>query len=697
MGRRQLLLLVALGLIPSTASALDLRWNSGNTSLSFSEATRCTLVVHADSAEVLPAEWRLLSAADTLITYVPVDTLTACSTDTAQVRSVEGPQTEADSAENIITAHFCSAGEDRSTLAKYVMDLPAGSRGKFKVVALDPLDSTSVIESNVADFNGGVSDSFQTVALAASSTHNSLQLRVTVQGAGLARTGSMTLTGRNTGWELPLTIVERQDGAVTGVAQTAALLPQSEVRVVSEDGQFGTVPLDADPAPEDPLNGGCARSYWEELLPPPPSPNPYGYAVMPKDFAFVPGFVDTAQRAFELHLFYTRRHMYTGYLESGDQKEFGHTHTTDLRSWARADTESTTVRCRPGKFDADHVWAPSIVQSGGTFYMHYTGVRYEGSHQFQRIGLATSNDLLHWTQRDTAVFSANQIDWAGKSGAAFSNQVQLRDPFVMADPDSAGSWLMYYTAADTSFAVDQNVIGVARSTDLVNWTSPLPIRATEHATRFGRAQQLESPHVFRRSGRWWLFYTANPDHVFFITTTGSPTDTVQSHWTSPIYLRDVAEYQPAQLQYWHATEFLALTNREYLAAFNDNALCIDIMGLYPVGTTTDSFNLDCPEVAGAPDEAPSEWRGLRVVRQDWRSGEVVLGMEVPRRMPVSLTVYDVAGRRVATLLEREVGAGKLEVPWKGSGRGGVRVSSGIYFVRCTYPGGASTARVVVVR
>lgn len=48
----QLYLWTLLMLLPETSFALQLRWSTGSTDLTFSEATRCTLVVRADSAEV---------------------------------------------------------------------------------------------------------------------------------------------------------------------------------------------------------------------------------------------------------------------------------------------------------------------------------------------------------------------------------------------------------------------------------------------------------------------------------------------------------------------------------------------------------------------------------------------------------------------------------------------------------------------
>src|SRR5215212_9534159 len=59
--------LLLMVLLPHTASAFQLRWSNGSTDLTFESATRCTLVVQADSAEVaLPSEWRLQWVADSL-------------------------------------------------------------------------------------------------------------------------------------------------------------------------------------------------------------------------------------------------------------------------------------------------------------------------------------------------------------------------------------------------------------------------------------------------------------------------------------------------------------------------------------------------------------------------------------------------------------------------------------------------------
>jgi len=49
--------------------------------------------------------------------------------------------------------------------------------------------------------------------------------------------------------------------------------------------------------------------------------------------------------------------------------------------------------------------------------------------------------------------------------------------------------------------------------------------------------------------------------------------------------------------------------------------------------------------------------------------------------PTSLEVFDVAGRRVTTLLRQRLGAGPHRVDWNGTDASGNHVASGIYLYR----------------
>ena len=62
-----------------------------------------------------------------------------------------------------------------------------------------------------------------------------------------------------------------------------------------------------------------------------------------------------------------------------------------------------------------------------------------------------------------------------------------------------------------------------------------------------------------------------------------------------------------------------------------------------------------------------------------------------------LSVYDVAGKRVATLLDREFGAGSHTATWDGRSDRGEALGSGIYFAEVRTAAGRSVERVVLSR
>jgi hypothetical protein len=693
--------------IPRPASAIELRWISGATNLEFTQAARCTLVVASGSSETsLPGEWRLLWLADSAGVQFVADSLLACTIDTARVSTIAPPATPADSAANLATAEFCAANGTTAATAYYVLDQPGGSQSRFKVVALDPADSNSVLVSNEVTCNGGAAGLYPPIVLKASSVHQSLELRVTAIGASLQATASMRVMAPDSSWSLPLAIITSSESAVTGVASVAALMPECQTVVGSAIGAMSAAVLPPDEEPEfDPL-GGCQTTFHEDYLHPPPSP--LGFTIQPKDFAFTKGFVDQTTNRFALHIFYIRKNLwYTPAQNDLDEKRLGHAWTTDLNSWFgpagpnRPDTLFFEVRT--GKFDDLHVWAPSIVQRGPTYYMFYTGVRNEAGKRHQRIGVATSTDLITWSRADTVVLSAPDVPWAKKDPqVTYAGAQQLRDPFVMEDPASPGQWLMYFVAVD-SMTAPRMAVGVARSdgSNLGRWIAdPEPLRSTQRPTSMGTTNVVESPHVFRRNGQWWLPYSVNQTTVFFETNPGlDPTDGTLGGWSNPVSLQSVSEGQPPRLQYWHATEYLKINSTEYLAAFNDNDISIDIKGVFPpANASVDSFALSCPAVASIDTDAtPPTNVQLSVSRLGHDVPEGRLRIDLPTPMPIRLAIYDLAGRRRALIANGRYPSGTTTFTWSGMDESDVRLASGVYFARLSYSGGARASKILVFR
>jgi hypothetical protein len=449
--------------VPGTSYALQLRWSTGATNLSFSAATRCTLVVEADSAEaVLPGEWRLLWLADSSgISLVAMDSSAACQGTTAQISAIELPATTADSAANQITARFCSAGQDRATEARWLLDQPGGSTGRLKVIALDPndADSSRVIVSNEVTYNGGVSGNYPPVVLHASCFHPTADLRVEAVGFGLADAPRVEIAAPDTSWRLALQVEQRSDTRLIAVARVASDLPPFVLNVGRATGELGVASLPADTASSLTIQPACTNEMKEI--------NGISHEdIQPKDFAMV------ASRD-SFHVFYTRQDYNLRQNPELDSKTIGHKRSRDLYNWDPDEhTMHSVVAGNGGSWDAGHVWAPTIIKKPGdiTYYMLYTGVDASG---VQRIGVATSTDLNVWTQDPTATYQSSNVGWA------LSGTPEFRDPFVMADPDSAGRYLLYFVTKSQERG--RYVVGVARTNPL----DPANLRDWKNPSRCG--------------------------------------------------------------------------------------------------------------------------------------------------------------------------------------------------------------------
>jgi hypothetical protein len=75
----------------------------------------------------------------------------------------------------------------------------------------------------------------------------------------------------------------------------------------------------------------------------------------------------------------------------------------------------------------------------------------------------------------------------------------------------------------------------------------------------------------------------------------------------------------------------------------------------------------------------------------------IIAYGLNRRGPVSLRIYDTAGRLVATLVDQEQPAGRHEAVWTGSDGAGNSVASGVYFYRLVTGDFIWTKKMVLLR
>lgn len=691
MWRPSLVLPVVLLLLPAPSSAIELHWSSGADTLSFTSATRCTLIVQADSTEAtLPNQWRLLWLADSSgVNATALDPSGACATDTAKVSAIDPPATPADSAAHVATVHFCSAGPSART-ACYVLDQPGGSRGRLKVAALDPTDpdSSRVIESNEVMYNGRVDGDYAPVLLRASSVHETALLQVRAFGAGLSSIQSMRVGAPDDLWSVPLRVAERSDTRVTATADVYVPLPQAVVQAGSSTASSDQAPLAADLiGAAEAMSAGSDTILFRD-------PNP---SVYPKDFAFHfntvydPTHPGHPWKAL-FHLLYIRN-------KAGLDSIIAHAWTDSLgKAWS---VDSLAFRPSGHGWDKKKCWAPSIQQVGNLTYMFYTGV---DSLDNQTIGYATTEMLgttnISWARSDTAVYKASNTAWAH-----VGTPTQFRDPFVMPDPDATnypGRYLLFNTGEDKNLH-PYYTIGVARNEPgtLTAWRDLENYEATDH--NHLALSVIESPLVVRDSltGAWRMFVAnawydplGHNSTIFLTETIGdSLTDIRASEWPQRDTLYHYAG-DDADVIGWQACEHLQIGQVHFFAAYEGTGIGITRMHWDPV---TQKFIFVHPDVTGVP--AGLALSGVRFFLAELRptAGIARFALESASAISPRVVVYDVMGRQVRKLTDGRAVRGRGEVTWDCHDESGRRVASGIYFARMTGAGRAQVVRVPIIR
>lgn len=241
--------------------------------------------------------------------------------------------------------------------------------------------------------------------------------------------------------------------------------------------------------------------------------------------------------------------------ESGQDIE--HYTSTNLQ---RLDYVGVALRRNPDGWDSHGLWAPHVVKSGDTYFMFYTGVEGRGPSMKQRIGLATSTDLVSWTRYpvnycpgtsgDGCIYECNEC-WTTWGGSNDSFNQQCRDPFVVWDSVNQRFAMFATTKSTNQFGA----VTVAYSVDLTNWNGVGFIDATRRLADGSGAQttggQCENPFSTLYDGTHYLIFTdwldledsvsvQNPRTIAqYATSSALIADTLGSaNWTYRGYIPD---------------------------------------------------------------------------------------------------------------------------------------------------------------
>jgi beta-fructofuranosidase len=177
-----------------------------------------------------------------------------------------------------------------------------------------------------------------------------------------------------------------------------------------------------------------------------------------------------AQDGPDYHLFYLQAPRALGNPDLRHwSASIGHAMSQDLRNWQVLPPALSTSPVGSNTWDDYATWTGSVISHDGLWYLFYTGCRRSEQGLIQRVGLATSTDLLHWEKYPANPILTADARWYEQLDRHLWFDQAWRDPWVFQHPDTGDFHALITARANHGPTDERGVIGHAQSVDLIHW------------------------------------------------------------------------------------------------------------------------------------------------------------------------------------------------------------------------------------